>query len=342
MLLLPRLKSGSQSKPVVGSDLATIALFAYNRPQHLQRCLASLRGNPESSETVLRIFLDGSRGDADDDRVRRVRDIAHTLTGFRDVKIVERESNWGLSGNIIDGVNQVLADQKSVIVVEDDLCVSPGFLRYMNQALAAYSAYPEVFSVSAYNYPRRRIRIPGSYSYDAFFITRHMCWGWGTWRDRWIKADWRVTDYDSLKGSESWRRSFREVGVDLPGMLDEQMRGDVDSWAIRWTHAHFIHHAVCLVPVDSLVNNLGTDGSGVHMKPSRRYYHTSLNGKRVMRLPPLVYVDPYIARAYKTVERRGLVYRAGRRILRLMCRALRLLPIGLPRASRSYTNARTS
>jgi len=155
---------------------------------------------------------------------------------------------------------------------------------------------------------------------------RHMCWGWATWRDRWQQADWQVENYEILRTDESWRRSFREGGVDLPGMLDEQMHGQIDSWAIRWTHAHFANHAVCLVPVHSFVNNMGTDGSGVHMSASLRYYHPTLTGSETVRFPRLVYVDPEIARRFKKVEKRSLAYRAARRIARQLRGGLPQIP----------------
>jgi hypothetical protein len=231
---------------------------------------------------------------------------------------MEREINWGLSRNVIDGVTHVLAVRDRVIVVEDDLVVSPGFLSYMNHALSIYQASPQVFSVSGYNYPEKLLHIPNGYSYDAFFVTRHMCWGWATWRERWQRTDWDVRGYETLRLDASWRRSFREGGVDLPGMLNEQKRGQIDSWAIRWTYAHFANHAVCLVPVHSLVNNMGADGSGVHMQASRRYYHSTLNGEEPLHLPSLVYVDPKIARRFKKVEKRSIAYRAARKATRLL------------------------
>ena len=289
----------------------SIALFAFNRPQHLEKCLSSLRQNADASRTLLYCFLDGPRNSGDAHLVEQVRGIARAEGGFLEVRILERERNWGLSRNVIDGVSRVLAKHEQVIVVEDDLVVSPAFLRYMNQALSVYASAPGVFSVSGYNYPRGVLRVPVSYPYDAFFVQRHMCWGWGTWRDKWERADWRVQDYDSLSRNESWKRSFQEGGVDLPGMLDAQVRGQLDSWAIRWTYAHFAHHAVCLVPVESLVNNMGVDGSGVHMKASRRYFHPRLNGKDALALPSLIYIDPLIARAYKTANRRNLFFRAA-------------------------------
>ena len=157
--------------------LAPIALIGYNRPQHIRNCLESLAANLEASQSDIYCFLDGPRSHEDLPHVRQVRKVVHEARGFRSIKIMERESNWGLSRNVIDGVTRILAQRDRVIVVEDDLVVSPGFLRYLNQALDVYRASPQVFTVSGYNYPEKLLRIPNSYSYDAFFVMRHMCWG---------------------------------------------------------------------------------------------------------------------------------------------------------------------
>ena len=315
---------------VDNGERAPVVLFGYNRPRHLQECISSLRRNAEALKTRLCCFLDGPRSHEDIRAVEEVRKSAREAEGFLQVTVVERDTNLGLSRNIIDGITQVMAAHDTVIVVEDDLVVSPGFLRYMNQALSLYRTFPGVFSVGAYNYPRGMFRVPRDFPYDAFFVPRHMCWGWGTWRDRWEKADWQVRDYPALRRSDWWRRAFRDVGVDLPGMLDEQMRGQVDSWAIRWAYTHFTHRAVCLLPVESLVNNMGVDGSGVHMKASSRYFHQSLNSRRAVRFPPLVYVDPRIARMYRNAGRRSVPVRAAGLALRTAEKVL--AGAGLPAA----------
>jgi hypothetical protein len=46
------------------------------------------------------------------------------------------------------------------------------------------------------------------------------------------------------------------------------MKGDVDSWAIRWSYAHFKQNAFCLYPVVPLCKNIGTDKSGTHSASS--------------------------------------------------------------------------
>ena len=45
--------------------LAPIVVFAYNRPNHLFRCIESLLANPESSESSLHIFVDGPKNNLD-------------------------------------------------------------------------------------------------------------------------------------------------------------------------------------------------------------------------------------------------------------------------------------
>ena len=48
--------------------------------------------------------------------------------GFKSQRMVERERNWGLARNVVDGVSAVVAERGRAIVLEDDIEVSPGFL----------------------------------------------------------------------------------------------------------------------------------------------------------------------------------------------------------------------
>ena len=42
---------------------APIVLFAYNRPEHLRRCIASLQANALAAESELFVYSDGAKGD---------------------------------------------------------------------------------------------------------------------------------------------------------------------------------------------------------------------------------------------------------------------------------------
>ena len=54
-------------------------------------------------------------------------------------------------------------------------------------------------------------------------------------------------------------------------MIEDQVAGRNDSWAIRWRASTFVKGGLTLYPRHSLVKNIGMDGSGRHCEPSTVY-----------------------------------------------------------------------
>jgi hypothetical protein len=241
-------------------NLAPIALFVYNRPSHTQRTIDALRGNKLARESDLFIFSDAARDEVAKPRVDAVREIIAAIDGFKSVRIVLRDRNWGLAASVIDGVTMLCRDYGQVIVLEDDLVVAPGFLQYMNQALETYEDEPAVMQISGYMFP-----VETKQDTDAFFLPFTTSWGWATWQRAWKDFDKEASHYSQLKDDAALRRSF-----DLDGaypyfrMLQAQFEGKVDSWAIRWYLTVFFKKGLTLYPRQTLVSNTGFDGSGTH------------------------------------------------------------------------------
>ena len=120
-------------------ELAPILLFVYNRPKHVERGLASLLQNAEAGSSELYVFSDAARTEAEEEAVREVRNIVHATTGFKQIHVIERTENWGLARNVIGGVSTIVNQYGRVIVLEDDLVVSPYFLQFMNTSRHAIS-----------------------------------------------------------------------------------------------------------------------------------------------------------------------------------------------------------
>ena len=57
-----------------------------------------------------------------------------------------------------------------------------------------------------------------------------------------------------------------EGAYDYFSMLEAQLAGKVDSWAIRWYLSVFMKKGIVLYPKTSLVKNTGFDGSGTHTR----------------------------------------------------------------------------
>jgi hypothetical protein len=286
-------------------QFAPIALFVYNRPAHTRRTVEALRANHLARQSDLFIFADAAKTEAGAAAVADVRRFIHALDGFKSVTLIERQTNAGLSASVISGVTRLCEQHGRVIAVEDDLLTAPDFLTFMNLALDQYADDAGIYSVSGYNFG---VNSAGDYPYDAFCSYRSSSWGWGTWKDRWEKADWSVSDYESFFRDKIQRRLFDRGGDDLSWMLDLQMAGRIDSWSIRWDYVHFKHGALALSPVTPRVYNIGLDGSGVHCG-NRALKQSGLSGEcqEEFRFPAGVEVNRFFGAEIQRLHRRSVV-----------------------------------
>jgi hypothetical protein len=245
---------------------APIALFAYNRPQHIRKTVEALQGNDLAEESDLYAYCDGPRDAAAVSAVHAVRDYLRTVKGFRSVSLVEREFNLGLAQSVITAVTDVCARHGRIIAVEDDLETSPYFLRYMNDALDRYAGVARVGSIHGYWYP------VGEQCPETFFLRGASCWGWATWSRSWslFESDGR-TLLAALQERNLTHRFDLDGAIRYTQMLRDQIEGANDSWAIRWHASMFLADCLQLSPGTSLVRNIGFDGSGTHCDQSDAY-----------------------------------------------------------------------
>jgi len=296
--------------------LAPIALFVYNRAEHTQRTLEALRANDLARRSQLYVFADGPRHGSVIQSVKRVRNLFRGIHGFQSVTLIERDVNLGLATSVISGVTHLCNEFGRAIVVEDDVVTSVDFLNFMNSALERYENELRVFSVSGFNFA---VRVPESYPFEAYFAYRSSSWGWGTWRDRWERADWQVRDFDRFRRDKHTQRAFNRGGQDLSDMLIAQMLGETDSWAIRWAYTHFLSDAASLLSTVPKVYNIGLDASGVHCRrPPFQQHPLQTVPERQYRFPDIVNLDPDFVRQIQKKNRRSVVWRVAKHIRRML------------------------
>ncbi|KUP22642.1 glycosyltransferase [Paenibacillus sp. DMB5] len=251
--------------------LAPVLIFVYARPDHTMQTIESLAMNFMAKDTNIYIFSDAPKNETVSKRVEEVRsyiDKLKTRGLFKSVKLIKTDINKGLANSIISGVSELIERYGKVIVLEDDLVTSPDFLNYMNDALNFYEKDKKIWSISGYTF---KMSIPADYKSSVYLSYRGSSWGWGTWSDRWNKIDWNVNDYDEFKGNKNLRKKFNRGGRDMSEMLDSQMKGEIDSWAIRWCYSQSKLNMYTIYPTTSRVRNIGLDGSGTHSGVNRRF-----------------------------------------------------------------------
>lgn len=246
---------------------APVLLFVYNRPQHTRRVLEALASNPGAEKSELIIYCDAARRPEDEEAVKAVRSIIRSRQWCGSVTIVEQERNLGLAKSVILGVSEVVNRFGKVIVLEDDLILSPQFLQYMNSALTLYQDDPRVMHVAGYMFPVQGQGLP-----DTFFLRLATCWGWATWRDAWDKFN---PDGNALRDQIHQKGLVRSFNLDgaanYDRMLCDQIAGRNNSWAIRWYASMLLNNGFGLHPRFSLVQNGGFDGTGEHCTELRDF-----------------------------------------------------------------------
>lgn len=278
--------------------VAPIAIFAFNRPDLLRRTLTALAANPFAADSPLTVFCDGPRHERDEPGTRAVRELARAARGFLSVEVVERPTNMGCAASVIDGLTRMFSLHERLIVMEDDILTSPHTLRFLNEGLARYAENEKIFNISAWSPPHVARTVPADYPFDVYAIPRFNCWGWASWRDRFIDIDWDVSDYKTFKHSPQLRTAFNAGGEDLSPMLDEQMQGKIDTWDIRVDYARFKKHMVGINPLHSYTLNIGM-GSGTHTTTKSTYWDSDISlAPATVSFPDAIDVDESIRKVY--------------------------------------------
>lgn len=239
--------------------LAPVVVFAYKRDKHLKKVLLTLNNNELVEQTDLLIFLDGGKTPQDALKVKAVKSVIMEFkkeSKFRNTLVYESTCNKGLARSVIGGVSEVINKYGKVIVLEDDLLVSSDFLKYMNEGLEYYKNEEKVGAISGFA-PNIKKSVNSTYK-----SRTGNSYGWATWKRVWSSVDWEIKDYDTFKKDKKEIKAFNKIQYGISDMLNKQMSGQLDSWAVRWDYFFFKQKLWTIYPRTSKVRNIGFDGEG--------------------------------------------------------------------------------
>lgn len=277
-------------------NYAPICLFVYNRYVHTKKTIESLLKSDICKYSDIYIFSDGPKSSKDIESVKKVRRYINSIEGFKNIKIYESNINKGLANSVINGVTKIVNKYGSIIVIEDDLEFSNNFLSYMNEALKFYEHKQDIWSISGYT---PNINIGREYKEDVYFIKRGCSWGWATWKNRWNSIDWDIDDYIEFKSNRSKVKDFNKTGSDMSYMLELQIKGEIDSWAIRWCYNQWKQQKYTVYPVISKIQNIGTDDSGTHSGSTKGFNTTLDKETKNIKLTNKIETNKIILKKFK-------------------------------------------
>ncbi|SNY99632.1 glycosyltransferase [Flagellimonas pacifica] len=225
-----------------------IVVVAYNRPRSLARLLNSLsRAKYPEQDVDLIISID--RGDNN----RNVLEMANEFNWEHGVKKVEyQETNLGLRNHILK-CGSVSIEYGAVIILEDDLFVSPNFYVFAEQALRFSTKEPSIGGISLYNHQlnvhTRDNFLATQDGYDNWYFQFASSWGQAWTKEQWIGfMKWyeHDPDIDSCQNVPSYVRSWSSK-----------------SW-LKYNIAYLIeHNRYFLYPKIALTTNFSDAGTHV-------------------------------------------------------------------------------
>jgi hypothetical protein len=176
-------------------------------------------------------------------------------TLFYKVTIVERQENYGLALNIINGINHVFKHFDKIIVLEDDILVSINFIEVMNELLGRYSLNKTIFSINGFS----EHNFAGNIC-DFYQTERMDCWGWATWSDRWCKYSKNSNAIISLSQEEKHKFNLHGSYPYYSQILSNHFLIK-NTWAVFWYSTIFLNKGMCIAPTKSLTTHIGEFGT---------------------------------------------------------------------------------
>ena len=224
-----------------------IIIIAYNRPISLNRLLNSLDvANYDENDVPLIISID-YQASKENKKVLKIAENYNWKHGIK--KIIKHSKNLGLRAHVIT-CGDLVNIYDNIIVLEDDLFVSPYFYKYANDALKFYNKTESIGGISLYNHKRNFLNtipfelIPDSN--DVFFLQIASSWG-----QAWSKKQWL--------GFKNW---YNNQPDDATCVLPLEVKNwPESSWLkyyicyLIWTNKYFVY------PNKSLTTNFGDNGT---------------------------------------------------------------------------------
>jgi len=176
-----------------------IVVVAYNRSESLKRLLGSLENAYYPSKTTLYISIDG--GDNED--VKKIADNFNWKHGKKNV--LKHKNNIGLRKHILS-CGDLALQHDGIIVLEDDLYVSPIFFEFIYEAFHFYNNDDRIAGISLYSHAFNETAqlpfYPLTDKSDVFFLQLASSWGQCWSKKQWKRfSDWYLENSDKKPDS---------------------------------------------------------------------------------------------------------------------------------------------
>lgn len=291
-------------------DNSSLGIFVltFDRLNHLKKVINALSKYTKRNE-IIYIFADNSNYKSL--KVNQVHSYIKKLNRKK-FKVIIRTTNLGLKENWWQAYDFMFKKYDKVICIEDDILINKYFMNFMREKLSSYQYNKKVMSITGYAFP---IKLPKNYKYDIFFTQRSNAWGQASWRRVWTLFKKNKENNLDILYNKSKLLKLSKGGNDIIHMFVQDYLDAINSIQIWWVWNILKNNGLCINPVNSLVSNIGFDGTGTHYKNKVKKSSTiNIFKKNLKSLKPnlIIYnneISKSFSNFFKTSYKQNMIYK---------------------------------
>lgn len=272
-----------------------IVVFCHTRPKKLKNLIDDLSRNTFFGKIKILFIQDGldyklASKELKDEHLK-VKKIIDTFEK-KHPNFVEKKfklKNCGLASTIENNLDELAKIYDSIIVLEDDLCISKNLIFLMSNLLDYFEEDKRIFHINAW--------APPNLSYfmgSKIVLTKMMyCWGWATWSNRWI--EYRKSE--TIKKKE-YLNFFKLLKFDYFGLAGHYYQLNMNwklkkkTWAIFWQLYMWSKNYYCLSISKSITRNNGLDKGENHQFILKNSYFSKVIGGEINEDINIKFIEP--------------------------------------------------
>ncbi len=259
-----------------------IAIIAFDRPKYFTQVLQSLRAQQgaDLANRPITLFQDGSFNELSQMERGAPADIAASVAAFRNffpqARVGQSQTNIGVAENFDRAERWAFEalDAEAAIFLEDDLVLSPHYIRTIDRMLDMAIDDPRIGYVAAFGdwlAPLSTQRHnPGG------LIPLKQNWGFGLTRHQWRKNQPFISEYHALLRGADYRQRPNRLIYDF--FSRHGMRRSVSSQDNAKLIASTLTGGLCVNTTACLARYIGEIGlhSSAELYASKGFQHTAL------------------------------------------------------------------
>lgn len=294
-----------ETKSSNNTDKIPVLFIIFNRPDIAASSFEAIR---EYKPDRLYIAADGPRESRPEEKelCQLTRDkILNMINWECDVHTLFRDKNIGVDFGVYNAINWMFETEKYGVIIEDDCYVSQDFFYLCEDAFPKFEHEEKIVHIIANN-PMSTIEK----SNKVQFTYHAMAWGWGTWRDKWVRVmDIKMDGYKNFSILKAvnrfglfqglmYKRAFRQTFIN---------RQKLQTWDTIWRFNVLHTNSLCLLPMVNLAINIGIGTcEGTHYQIGDENFY---NGLKIGKLQtPYLYPQNHIV-TKEIIEMENLQYK---------------------------------